>query len=465
MVKGAAARYPNYTTAKAERRRNGLRPQRDQLRDGRRRPGRDRPECRPAATGSGSARSARTAHSAAPTRRASRPTASATACCRPSPSPPTPAPSTPPGSADKPNVGIGFSAGTGGGYGPEGVNGSRVFLPFGLDPARTPVMGSYDENTAAAKATSAWYELPPRTPDRPLVTVAAAGAIWSIDDEGDFNYGQSLKLQWGVAQSGRQLPRARRGRADRPAGAAAGVAQPALPAGVGATGGQRRPHRRRRPEPVHRPVVRVHPAARPGPGDRATVPRVDDAGADGHRHRRELPVPATGVRSTSASPSCRTTESCPTPSRSWCRPTSGSPPTTADPSSSSRRCCARRRSRRTCSGDWYRDWGSIERYDRIVPAADRSRRHRRPGRRDGSRLDAPRTRSEPCHWRRTTREDYPLGGDDRGADRLRAVGADPAAAGGADHRDGELAAGRTGRQRHRAAHHADAGHLDGHRAV
>ncbi|TQR84862.1 arabinosyltransferase [Mycobacterium hodleri] len=103
-----------------------------------------------------------------------------------------------PGSPDKPNVGIGFSAGTGGGYGPEGVNGSRVFLPFGLDPARTPVMGSYDENTAAAKATSAWYELPPRTPDRPLVTVAAAGAIWSVDEEGDFNYGQSLKLQWGV---------------------------------------------------------------------------------------------------------------------------------------------------------------------------------------------------------------------------------------------------------------------------
>jgi arabinosyltransferase A len=103
-----------------------------------------------------------------------------------------------PGSPDKPNVGIGFSAGTGGGYGPPGVNGSRVFLPFGLDPARTPVMGSYNENTAAARATSAWYELPPRTPDRPLVTVAAAGAIWSTDEEGDFNYGQSLKLQWGV---------------------------------------------------------------------------------------------------------------------------------------------------------------------------------------------------------------------------------------------------------------------------
>lgn len=104
------------------------------------------------------------------------------------------------GSPNKPNVGIGFSAGTGGGYGPEGINGSRVFLPFGLDPARTPVMGSYDENTIAAKATSAWYELPTFSPDRPLVTVAAAGAIWSYDEEGGFLYGQSLKLQWGVKQ-------------------------------------------------------------------------------------------------------------------------------------------------------------------------------------------------------------------------------------------------------------------------
>jgi arabinosyltransferase A len=102
------------------------------------------------------------------------------------------------GSPNEPNVGIGYAAGTGGGYGPEGINGSRVFLPFGLDPNRTPVMGSYGENTVAAKATSAWYQLPPRTPDRPLVTVAAAGAIWYYDEEGGFNYGQHLKLPWGV---------------------------------------------------------------------------------------------------------------------------------------------------------------------------------------------------------------------------------------------------------------------------
>ena len=153
------------------------------------------------------------------------------------------------GSPNKPNVGIGYAAGTGGGYGPVGVNGSRVFLPFGLDPTRTPVMGSYDENTVAAKATSAWYQLPPRTPDRPLVTVAAAGAIWSYDEEGEFNYGQSLKLQWGVHRpdgSFQALGQVAADRRLRPEG----LAQPALPAGVGAAGGQRRAHRRRRPEPV-----------------------------------------------------------------------------------------------------------------------------------------------------------------------------------------------------------------------
>ena len=102
------------------------------------------------------------------------------------------------GSPNKPSFGIAFSGGTGGGYGPVGVNGSKVFLPFGLDPKTTPVMGSYKQDTLAAKVTSAWYDLPPRSPNRPLVTVTAAGAIWYYDDENEFHYGQSLKLQWGI---------------------------------------------------------------------------------------------------------------------------------------------------------------------------------------------------------------------------------------------------------------------------
>ncbi|MBB1045260.1 arabinosyltransferase domain-containing protein, partial [Dietzia sp. DQ11-44] len=42
-----------------------------------------------------------------------------------------------------PSVTTGESAGTAGGQGAEGVNESTVALPFGLDPATTPVLGSY----------------------------------------------------------------------------------------------------------------------------------------------------------------------------------------------------------------------------------------------------------------------------------------------------------------------------------
>ncbi|ORW88862.1 arabinosyltransferase [Mycobacterium sp. IEC1808] len=103
-------------------------------------------------------------------------------------------------SPNKPNAAMSDSAGTAGGKGPAGINGSHAALPFGLDPARTPVMGSYGENSLAATATSSWYQLPPRTGDRPLVVVSAAGAIWSYKEDGTFTYGQSLKLQWGVSR-------------------------------------------------------------------------------------------------------------------------------------------------------------------------------------------------------------------------------------------------------------------------
>jgi arabinosyltransferase A len=107
-------------------------------------------------------------------------------------------------SPNKPNVAYSDSAGTAGGKGPVGINGSHAALPFGMDPARTPVMGSYGENNVAATATSAWYQLPvdwkEQRPDRPLVVVSAAGAIWSYKEDGSFTYGQSLKLEWGVSR-------------------------------------------------------------------------------------------------------------------------------------------------------------------------------------------------------------------------------------------------------------------------
>ncbi len=107
-------------------------------------------------------------------------------------------------SPNKPNVAFSDSAGTAGGKGPVGVNGSHAALPFGLDPARTPVMGSYGQNKLAATATSAWYQLPANWKEhigaQPLVVVSAAGSIWSYKEDGNFIYGQALKLQWGVTR-------------------------------------------------------------------------------------------------------------------------------------------------------------------------------------------------------------------------------------------------------------------------
>lgn len=106
-------------------------------------------------------------------------------------------------SPNKPSASQSDAAGTAGGRippdAPAGINGSRVALPFGLDPALTPVLGSYKQQVAA-HATSVWYRLPPRTPERaPIVVVAAAGAIWSHDEDGKLDYGQPLRLEWGVA--------------------------------------------------------------------------------------------------------------------------------------------------------------------------------------------------------------------------------------------------------------------------
>ena len=295
MAKGAAQRYPVYTTAKAnvDALASGL--SNDQLRDGRRRARRSptrMPACCNLFRVSASAQYGPlggenpvgfTPNGVSDTLEPAEPVTA------------NPGTVNSDGSPNEPNVGIGYAAGTGGGYGPEGVNGSRVFLPFGLDPKRTPVMGSYGENTVAAKATSAWYQLPPRTPDRPLVTVAAAGAIWYYDEEGGFNYGQSPQTAVGRAPARRQLPGAGSGPADR-------HLRRKRP---GATCVSRWPGRRRRPTSrASSPTTRTCPTTSGSRSPRRacrcsrppTDPRIADPGADGHRHRRELPVPAAVLR-------------------------------------------------------------------------------------------------------------------------------------------------------------------------
>ncbi|GAA1482353.1 arabinosyltransferase domain-containing protein [Gordonia sinesedis] len=79
--------------------------------------------------------------------------------------------------AADPDVLIANSGGTGGGQiDTPGVNGSRAKLPFSLDPARTPVLGSYSlTDQVPARLTSGWYALPDDFRDRPLLAFSVAG--------------------------------------------------------------------------------------------------------------------------------------------------------------------------------------------------------------------------------------------------------------------------------------------------
>ncbi|WP_238420868.1 arabinosyltransferase domain-containing protein [Gordonia sp. 'Campus'] len=90
----------------------------------------------------------------------------------------------------------GSNPGTTGGTGPRGVNGSTAALPFGLDPATTPVLGSNETSTGQATLTTGWYRLPARD-SSPLIVITAAGAVFSLDRDGVPIFGQSLEVQFG----------------------------------------------------------------------------------------------------------------------------------------------------------------------------------------------------------------------------------------------------------------------------
>lgn len=68
-----------------------------------------------------------------------------------------------------------------------GINGSRAQLPYNLDPARTPVLGSWQSGVqVVARLRSGWYRLPARDKAGPLLVVSAAGRFDPHE----------VKLQW-----------------------------------------------------------------------------------------------------------------------------------------------------------------------------------------------------------------------------------------------------------------------------
>jgi len=80
-----------------------------------------------------------------------------------------------------------------------GVNGSTVPLPYGLDPARVPLAGSYVEGPQQeSRLTSAWYQLPPREDAHPLVVITAAGTITGDSVFNARTEGQTVELEYAL---------------------------------------------------------------------------------------------------------------------------------------------------------------------------------------------------------------------------------------------------------------------------
>ncbi|WP_405162297.1 arabinosyltransferase domain-containing protein [Nocardia sp. NBC_01499] len=85
-----------------------------------------------------------------------------------------------------------------------GINGSSVPLPFGLDPATIPVLGSYRDGTQEpAELTTGWYRLPSDNNGSrgPIISIAVAGRIRHVDRDGIVHPGQDLRLEYGRAES------------------------------------------------------------------------------------------------------------------------------------------------------------------------------------------------------------------------------------------------------------------------
>jgi arabinosyltransferase B len=95
-----------------------------------------------------------------------------------------------------------------------GINGSTVPLPYGLDPDRVPLAGSYTSGAQqVSRLTSAWYQLPKPDAGHPLVVVTAAGRIAGNSVLHGHTDGQTVMLEYGnpgpgpdILPAGRLVP-------------------------------------------------------------------------------------------------------------------------------------------------------------------------------------------------------------------------------------------------------------------
>jgi arabinosyltransferase B len=80
-----------------------------------------------------------------------------------------------------------------------GVNGSSVVLPYGLDPTRVPVAGSFTAGPQQVSTlTSAWYRLPAADSAHPLIVITAAGTITGNSVLSGHTTAQTVALEYGT---------------------------------------------------------------------------------------------------------------------------------------------------------------------------------------------------------------------------------------------------------------------------
>ncbi|MFC6128862.1 arabinosyltransferase domain-containing protein [Mycolicibacterium llatzerense] len=80
-----------------------------------------------------------------------------------------------------------------------GANGSSVVLPYGLDPARVPIAGSFTDGAQrVSRLTSAWYRLPAADAAHPLVVITAAGTITGNSVLSGHTAAQTVALEYGT---------------------------------------------------------------------------------------------------------------------------------------------------------------------------------------------------------------------------------------------------------------------------
>ena len=174
-----------------------------------------------------------------------------------------------------------------------GVNGSTVPLPYGLDPARVPLAGTYIEGSQQqqSRLTSAWYQLP-KPDDAPARRCDRRGTITGDSVFNGRSDGQKVELDTrapGRLAGSRWQVGALRRRTDPI------VAEPAFPA-VGDSGRRRRGASGRRGSVTYPwRLGRGHSTARARTAVSAGVRRLKAARADGLGCRPCLPVSAADV--------------------------------------------------------------------------------------------------------------------------------------------------------------------------